>query len=217
MNPPPKRGKSKHKAPAERRRYDSPLRRQRAADTRERIIAAAAEIVHGLPTWDWKVLTFRAVGERSGVTERTVHRYFSTERKLRDAVVQRLLEESGVALDHIELRDFAEIATRVFVYLSSFAVSPAAVTDPTFAAVDQHRRDALLGAVARSTRGWSESDRQIAAAMLDLMWNPPTYERLLAAWGFDSKRALGAITWVIGLIEEAVRKGRRPSAANPAI
>ena len=36
-------------APA-RRRYDSPVRRQRAAETRERILTAGAELLHGFPT-----------------------------------------------------------------------------------------------------------------------------------------------------------------------
>jgi AcrR family transcriptional regulator len=209
MRPLSRRKKSTSEPVAKRRRYHSPLRRQQAAETRERIIAGGAELVHGFPTWDWRSLTFRAVGERAGVTERTVHRHFSTERELREAVLQRLVEESGIRVDALELRDFAGVAARLLTYLSSFAVSPRRLTDPAFAAVDRHRRDALLHAVARSTRGWSESERQMAAAMLDMLWSVPTYERLLTAWRLDSDRAIRAITWVIGLIEEAIRKGRR--------
>src|SRR4029077_13456726 len=107
---------------APRRLYDSPLRRQQAAQTRERIIAAGANIAHRLPAWDWRSLTFKAVGERARVAERTVHRYFSTEWKLRDAILQRLVQESGVSLDGLELRDFASMVARVYRYLSSFAV-----------------------------------------------------------------------------------------------
>ena len=44
------------RAPARRRRrrYDSPLRRQRAAETRERIVAAGAELLHGFPIRNWR-------------------------------------------------------------------------------------------------------------------------------------------------------------------
>src|SRR4029077_13587684 len=37
-----------------RRRYDSPIRRQRAAETRERIVVAGAELLHGFPIWNWR-------------------------------------------------------------------------------------------------------------------------------------------------------------------
>src|SRR2546428_13285921 len=37
-----------------RRRYDNTLRRQRADETRERIVAAGAELLHGFPIWNWR-------------------------------------------------------------------------------------------------------------------------------------------------------------------
>ena len=36
-----------------KRRYNSPLRQQQAAATRERIVAAGAKLVHSYPAWDW--------------------------------------------------------------------------------------------------------------------------------------------------------------------
>ncbi len=213
MSAPRKRGKHASKPVGEPRPYDSPLRRQKTAETRERIVAAGSEIVHGLPTWDWRGLTFRAVGDRAGVSERTVHRYFSNERELREAILQHLVQESGVALDGLELSNFADVTARVLTYLSSFSVAPASEEDPAFAALDRHRRDALLGAVVRSTRGWSDSERRMAAALLDILWNVPTYERLLTAWRLDADHAIRAITWLIGLVEEAIQKGRRPLKA----
>ena len=85
--------------------------------------------------------------------------------------------------------------------------------DPSLASIDQHRRGALLGAIARATPAWSERERQAAAAVLDLLWNPPSYERLVSAWGFDAAQAIGTLTWLIGLVEDAIRTGRRPQPA----
>jgi len=196
--------------PPAKRPYNSPLRRQQSARTRERIVASGASLVHSYTAWDWTNLTAQAVGERAGISERTVHRYFPTERKLRDAVLQRLYEESGVELDSLELDQFADVTARLFNYLATFSTTPATVDDPSLASMDRQRRDALVQSVARATPDWSDQDRENAAAVLDILWNQPPYERLITAWGFDNERATAAITWLIGLIEEAIRDGRRP-------
>lgn len=206
-----KTGSEEGVARSAKRRYNSPLRQRQSAETRSRIIYAGSELVHGFHAWDWTNLTARAVSERAGVSERTVHRHFSTERELRDAVLQRLVEESGVRLEALELGGFAAVIAQMFNYLSSFATTPSTITDPSFASVDQQRREALLGAVVRATPGWSDRERESTAAVLDILWNQPPYQRLIEAWGFDAERAVGAITWLIELIEEAVEQGRRPS------
>ena len=72
---------------ASRRTYDNRARQEKAAQTRERIVAAGSELVHDFDTWNWRDLTFKAVAERAGVGERTVYRHFPTERHLHDAVM----------------------------------------------------------------------------------------------------------------------------------
>jgi AcrR family transcriptional regulator len=195
-----------------RRRYDSPIRREQAAATRDRIITAGAAMAHALPSWNWRDLTVAAVAREAGIDPRTVYRHFATERDLRDAVLARLEEEAGVAVAELTLDRFAEVTARVYVQLDSFAVTPKAATDATFQAVDERRRAALLAAVAPYTQGWSEADRELAAAVLDVMWTVPTYERLRAAWGFDTAEATRAATWMIGVLAAAIRAGPPPSS-----
>jgi hypothetical protein len=50
----------------------------------------------------------------------------------------------------------------------------------------------------------------MTAGMLDVLWSVMSYERLVAAWELTPEQATTAITWVIGLIEAAVREGRAP-------
>ena len=203
------------KSPEKRRKYNSPLRQQQSAETRERVILAGAELVHSFPTWDWTNLTAKAVGDRAGVSERTVQRHFSSERKLRDAVIQRLVEESGVGLSTLSLGDFADVTATMFQYLSSFTTTQTAVIDdPTFVSIDEIRRDALLKAVASETPNWSAKHQETAAAVLDILWNMPPYERLIQVWGFEPERAVDTITWLIKLIEEAIRSGNEPGASK---
>jgi AcrR family transcriptional regulator len=198
-------------APA-RRRYDSPVRRQRAAETRERILAAGAELLHGFPTWNWAALTVRAVAQRAGVNERTVYRYFATERELRDAVLERFEEESGVDVAGLALEDVAAVTARMLAYVSTFPLEPRAPRDDTVAAANAKQRASLVAALEPHTAGWSTADRAVAGAVLDVLWSVVSYERMVVDWELPPEEAIRGLTWVIGLVEAAVRDGRVPRA-----
>jgi AcrR family transcriptional regulator len=193
-----------------RRRYDSPVRRQRVAETRERIVSAGAELLHGFPIWNWRALTPRAVAERAGVAERTVYRYFPSERDLRDAVMNRMEHEAGIELDGLSLDDVQDAAARIFKYVSRFPIEPRTPRDPTVSEANERQREALLEAVRGAAKGWRPRDRAIAAAMLDVLWAPVAFERLVTDWDLDPKEATAAITWTIGLIQRALYEGPRP-------
>ena len=196
--------------PAARRPYDSPVRRQRAAETRERILDAGADLLHGVPTWDWRALTVRAVAKRAGVNARTVYRYFANERELRDAVMGRFEEEAGIRLDGLRLDEVTATAEQLLTFVSSFPIAARTPRDPTIAAANRRQRDALLGAVAAATDDWSAREQAAAAAMLDVLWSVVSYERLVVDWGLEPKDAVHAVTWVMALVEDAVRGGSRP-------
>jgi AcrR family transcriptional regulator len=197
------------------------LRRQRAAETRERIVAAGADLLHGVPIWNWRALTVRAVASRAGINERTVYRYFANERELRDAVMRRLEEEAGIDLNGLGLEDIRDVTARVLAYASSFPLVPRVPRDPTVAATNARQREALLTALAPATPGWEDVDRETAAAILDVLWSPMSYERLVTDWQLGPKEAIRGVTWVIDLIEDAIRRGEGPvpdtaPAARPA-
>ncbi|HEY7068773.1 MAG TPA: TetR/AcrR family transcriptional regulator [Acidimicrobiales bacterium] len=198
------------------RRYDSPVRRRQAAETRERIVRAGSELVHGFAGWDWQGLTFRAVAERAGVGERTVYRHFPTERHLHDAVMQRLEEEAGITYEDVGLDSLAEVTERIFASLPSFAVraSLAEPADPTFVAVDERRRTALLRAVRSAAPDWTDEQRATLAGLLDVLWNLPSYERLVGAWGLPPEEATRAITWLMAKLIRAVEDGEPPPVTD---
>lgn len=195
-----------------RRRYESPLRRQRAAQTRERIVSAGAELLHGVPLWNWRALTIPRVAERAKVTERTVYRYFPSESDLRDAVLARLIQEAGVDLDGLRLEGLRDFTARVFEYVSSFPLERRTLRDSALDAAHARQRQALLAAVAPFARQWPKADRVIAAAMLDVLWSLASYERLAADWKLDPEEAIRGVTWVMALVEDAIRRGRRPGS-----
>jgi AcrR family transcriptional regulator len=197
-----------------RRSYVSPVRTERAARTRERIVAAGAEILHEHAVWNWNALTMRGAARRAGVNERTVYRHFAGESELRQAVMARLEQESGVALDDLRLDDLRAFTARVLGYVSSFPLDPRTTRDPTLMAAHDRMRDALLAAVQQGTTTMSAPDRTIAAAMLDVLWSVGSYERLVADWGLDPQDAIAGITWVIGLVERAIREDEGATATE---
>jgi len=192
------------------RTYDGTLRRERAAETRERVVAAACALLHRAPIRDWKGLTVRAVAQRAGVNERTVYRHFGNERGLRDAVMHRLEEEAGIDLEGMGLADIGKVASQIFQHVSSYPVEPRPPLDPTLVDANQRQKAALLGAVEKAAEQWHPDTQVLAAAMFDVLWSVATYERLVSDWQIDLHQALQGVTWVVELIEQAIRDGRAP-------
>ena len=83
---------------------------------------------------------------------------------------------------------------------------------PSLESMDRQRLEALMHAVIRATPGWSERKRETAAAVLDMLWQPPLFDRLTLVWGFDADRAAGVVKWLATLIEEAIRHDRIPES-----
>jgi AcrR family transcriptional regulator len=211
MTAPPISRSEQQVAPAAvpaRRAYDSTLRRQRAAETRERIIAAGSDLLHGSSVRDWHGLTIRAVAEKAGVNERTVYRHFVNEQGLRDAVMHQFEAEAGIDLRGMHLEDVAKVTARIFAHVSSYPPGARQPLDPTLQDAKQRQHEALLTAVAARAGCWTEEDRTLAAAVLDVLWSVASYERMVVDWEIDSAEATRGIGWAIGLVRQAI-------AANP--
>ena len=194
-----------------RRSYHSPARQKAAAATRDRIIDAGTRLVRGFTTWDWDELTFRAVAERAEVSERTVYRHFPTERHLHDAIMGRLEGEAGIAYQDVELDNFAEVTARLFASLGRFAIkdSIGAPHGAAFVGAEAKRHDALDRAVVAPHL--PDAQRRALAGLLDVLWSPPTYERLVGAWNLENTEAVDAIQWLITKVIAAVENNEAPT------
>jgi AcrR family transcriptional regulator len=199
---------------ASRRTYDNRARQEKAAQTRERIVAAGSELVHDFDSWNWRDLTFKAVAERARVGERTVYRHFPTERHLHDAVMQRLESEAGISYEEVDLTNIGDVTGRVFASLQRFSVvkSVEAPQDPTFVGVDVRRRAALTRAVSAAAPGWSAAEQHVTAGLLDVLWNVPSYERLVGEWDIDGADATRAIGWLMAKVVAAIDDDDPPPA-----
>jgi AcrR family transcriptional regulator len=187
-----------------RRPYDSTLRRQRAGETRARIIAAGSELLHRSSVRDWHGLTIRAVADKAGVNERTVYRHFVNEQGLRDAVMHEFEEQAGIDLRGMQLEDVADVMARIFAHVSSYPPDARQPLDPTLLDAKERQHEALLAAVEAHAKTWSEADRTAAAAVLDVLWGVASYERMVVDWQLEPTEAIRGISWVIGLIRRAI-------------
>ena len=197
----------------EKRRYDSALRRERAAQTTLRIVDAGAELVHSFSSWDWRELTIRAVAERAGVHERTVYRHFPTEQHLRAAVLARLEHEAGIDPYAVTLDAMGEHVQQLFGYLSTFSSSSEPPVDSALQEEDRRRKEGLVAAVQAAAPDWSEQDRVMTAALIDVLAGLSSYRRLVSGWQLTPADATYAVTWLVELLAREVREDRPPSAA----
>ncbi|MGB9307980.1 MAG: helix-turn-helix domain-containing protein [Mycobacterium sp.] len=197
-------------ADSSRRRYDSPVRRLRAAESRERIIAGAAELARELPSWDWGSLTIQAVADQAGVSRRTVYRHFASEAVLHVALADRLMAEAGVSYEGLTLDDLPEVTGRVFSAVAKFAVTPWAVVPTAFPALDAERLEGLGAAVQSEAPDWAEADRRTATAALDIVWSVASYEILLRDWNLAPADAMRVQRWLHNLVTAALRAGEKP-------
>jgi hypothetical protein len=85
-----------------------------------------------------------------------------------------------------------------------------APSDPTFVGVDKRRRSALMRSVSEAAPGWSDEQQRATAGLLDALWNLPTYERLVGAWGLTGPDATNAVTWLMDKVLAAIADDRPP-------
>ena len=200
-----------------RRRYESPLRQEQAAQTRARIVSAGTALARRTRTWSWDELTFRAVAAQAGVGERTVYRHFPTERHLHEAVMRQLEVEAGVAYEDLTQDNLVEMTARVFRAALTFGVGTEDMpVDPAVAAAGERRRDALRRVVGNSAPSAPLEERERAAALLDVLWSPPVFERLVQEWGLDGDEATSVLSWLITRVMDDIGQGRLPPAGGLA-
>jgi hypothetical protein len=71
----------------------------------------------------------------------------------------------------------------------------------------------LNRAVAARAPKLAEAQRRALAGLLDVLWSPPTYERLIGAWNLDHTEAIGAAQWLIAKVIAAIDDNEGPTVS----
>jgi AcrR family transcriptional regulator len=173
--------------------------------------------VRAFDSWDWRALTVRSVAEHAGVAERTVYRHFANQRDLHDAVMRQLADDAGVSYEGLTLAELPNVMERVVASLPTFSAMPRpkSLTE-TFRNEDAARRDGILDAVQAAEPPLDDRQRRLVAATLDVLWDVPAYQRMVAGWRLTDEEATAAIRWAIEHLVEAIESGEGPPVPDPS-
>src|SRR5438067_1843781 len=187
------------------------LRDQHAAMTRERILGAVADL---LERGDSGELTMPGVAEASGVSLRTVYRYYPTREELLEAAGRWIGVE---LLKHPYPRDVDEVADLYQEGARDFDERPGLVRALAFSQLGQrvrgYRRRERLEAIGRSLRAelteLSEPELEHAEAVLAYLHNMLAYTTLREENGLSGAEIGEAIGWAIRTLIADLRKRNR--------
>ena len=175
------------------------LREQHAAATRERILGAVADLIERGEAED---LTMPGVAEASGVSLRTVYRYYPTREDLLEAAGRWIGDE---LLRHPYPRDLDEVADIFQVGCRDFDERPGLVRALAFSQLGQrvrgYRRRERLEAIQQALRAelgrLNEKKLRHAAAVLSYLHNMLAYTTLREESGLSGEEVGEAIGWAI--------------------
>jgi AcrR family transcriptional regulator len=204
------------------RSYNSRLRQEQAEATRERIVAAMADIL----AEDGRIeaATNRAVAARAGVTEITVYRHFPNREALLRGLWEHLNRRNGATIGMPQSE--AEIVGKVGALFATFDAAPAHILASLTtehgremrSSLDELRRTAFLDALEDAAKALAPEDRAKAAGVIQLLYSAYAWLSLREQWGLVGQDAADAAGWAIEtLIADLRARGSapiRPSVAG---
>lgn len=184
------------------------LREQNALAARERILSAVAELIEQADPGE---LTMPAVAEASGVSLRTVYRYYPTREELLEAAGRWIGDE---LYKHPYPRDLDEVADLYQQGCHDFDERPGLARALAVSQLGQrargYRRRERVEAIHRALRdelpGLNEEELRQAEAVLAYLHNILAYTSLREEHGLSGEEIGQAVGWAIRTLTEDLRK-----------
>ncbi|HYD09643.1 MAG TPA: TetR/AcrR family transcriptional regulator [Acidimicrobiales bacterium] len=190
------------------RRYDNRLRREQQRSTRERIVAAAADLLG-----EGEQPTMGAVAERAGVAERTVYRHFGTRSDLSSAVFESVTDD----LPRVALPTSAdELADMVKDVFPRYELRPEVIRALGTSEIGaenregraEARRRQVSDALAGDLAGLSDAERRRTTAAVHVLASSGAYLHLHDFWDMDAAEAADVVGWAVrALVRAAAADG----------
>jgi AcrR family transcriptional regulator len=189
------------------------LRDQHAAVTRERILGAVADLLeHGSP----EDVTVPGVAKASGVSLRTIYRYYSTREELLEAAGRWIGDE---LLKHPYPHDLDAVADLYEAGSRDFDERPGLVRALALSQLGRHvrgyrrreRLDAIREALRTELTDLGDEELRRAEAVLAYLHNMLAYTTLREENGLSGEEIGHAIGWAIRTLVQDLRKRNRDS------
>jgi len=205
---------------SETRSYNSRLRQEQAEATRERIVAAMAELL----AEDGRIeaATNRAVAARAGVTEVTVYRHFPNREALLRGLWEHLNRRNGSTIGMPQSE--AELVGNIAPLFATFDVAPAHIVASVTTehgremrgSLDELRRNAFLEALENAARDLPPAERVKAAGVIQLLHSAYAWLSLREQWNLSGQDAADAAGWAIETLIADLR-ARGPAPIKPSV
>ncbi|HXK17256.1 MAG TPA: TetR/AcrR family transcriptional regulator [Polyangiaceae bacterium] len=188
-----------------KRGYQSDLRAQQTAATRELLIKTTAE---SFVPWSTDV-SFEQVAAHAGVSVRTVFRHFPTQLDLMLAVVSYVEQRCGWKPDELTADNLAEMSRNTFAYFGELLErgkrDPVPVPEPL--RVQRARRiGAIEQALAPLTKGMEPKLARGVVAAVSGLTRIQFLRDMHEQWGLGGEDAGKAVEWVINALLGELRE-----------
>jgi AcrR family transcriptional regulator len=186
----------------------STLREQNAAATRERILSAVADLIE---RGDVDELTVPEVAEASGISLRTIYRYYPTRDELLEAAGRWIGNE---LMRHPYPETLDEVAETYRLGVGEFAERPGLVRALALSKLGRkvrgYRRRERLAAIRKALRaeipGLTEEELRRAEAVLAYLHNMLAYTTMREENNLTTEEIGEAVAWAIRTLVDDLRR-----------
>lgn len=191
------------------RPYRSPLRANQQEEVRSRILAKVGEV---LADPSMTEVPIPEVARRTGVSVRTVYRYFPTKEALYDAFNEAAQKRHGINLPE-QMDDLPGLANEVFRGFETHADEYRAwrfskIALEARAQRKQRQKKAFAKTLAPLTAHLDEATGRGIAAVVHSLVSSETWLTMVDTWGMTTDQAAAAVGWTIETLKTRLERER---------
>lgn len=193
------------------------LRQRNAQRARQEILAAVGRL---FTDEQLDEVTIAAVARESGMSERTIYRYFPTKPTLLGEFWNWLSIESGITRlprNESELLEAIPAAYAGFdrneALVRAYVVSTAG--RELHARSNPGRRETIEACLSQATAGLSNAERRRVCAVVQLLFSAKAWASMTESWNLSGDEAGSAAHWAVRSLLDALSRGSRPAPTTP--